>query len=216
MPKCSDCGFLAVWMRKEHALQEASEYFRYHGYPEHIPEDETVYQPKCFLRAYDLVEECETARGNRKGGLTEHAYALHIKNVIQERRSCPNFRLWEQGFSPKDHAARQYQEEQLAKQHKHENLTLLVAMIGVVASLVGIAVGAYFNHEAAQIEADATRESARQQIEAIDRQTTTQIQAQKELTQMQIEAQKALAPPAPAIIKPGTKTGPPVKAKPHP
>ncbi len=216
MPKCSDCGFLAVWMRKDHVLEEASEYFRAHGYPEHIPQDETVYQVKCFVRAHDLILECDTARENPKGGLTEHAYALHIRNVIQERRTCPSFRPWEQGFSPKEHADRHFQEEQLTKQHKHENLTLFVAMLGVAASVAGIGIGAYYNHEAAQIEADATRESARQQIEASDRQTTRLIEAQREATQMQIDAQKALVLPAPATAHLGTKLTPPVKAEPHP
>jgi len=216
MPKCSDCGFLAVWMRKDHVHEEASEYFRGHGRPEHVEEDETVYQPKCFNRAYDLIMEYDTARENPKGGLTKQAYALHIRNVIQEHRSCPTFRPWEQGFSPKEHADRQFQEDLLKRQRQHENLTLFVAMVGVATSVFGIGVGAYFNHEAAQIEAVATRDSARQQIEAIDRQTASQIQAQKELTQMQIDAQKALALPASAMTKPGAKTAPPVKTEPRP
>lgn len=110
----------------------------------------------------------------------------------------------------------QFHETLRNEQRKHENRTLFVAMGGVVASVLGIAVGVYFNHESAQIEAAATRDSVRQQIEATDRQTTRLIEAQKELTQIQIDAQKALAPPAPAMTKPGTKTGPPVKAEPHP
>jgi len=229
MPKCSDCGLLAVWLPSPNAeFREASLQFRESAYFSQADHQGVSYHARCFVRAQDLSQEVLRWK---KGGDPD---ALATLRTIDADRVCQSFTPWLQGFSPKEHAEMQFHETLRSEQRRHEerslqfhetlrneqrrheNLTLLVAMVGVGASLVGIAVGAYFNHEAAQIEADATRDSARQQIEATNRQTTRFIEAQREATQMQIDAQKALAPPVPATTHPNTKPAPPAKTEPRP
>lgn len=209
MPKCSDCGFLAVWLPTQGEFVEASETFRHSAYFPQGDHKGVPYQVRCFVRAQDLAQEVQR-RIKMEGD------ALAPLRTIDADRVCQSCTPWLQGFSPKEHQELRFQEEVRNQQRKHENLTLLVAMIGAGISAVSIIVGAFINLDAAKIEATATSDSARQQTEAIDRQTTIQIQAQQELTQMQIDAQKALTSPVPALIRPGAKAASPMKSEPHP
>jgi hypothetical protein len=48
--------------------------------------------PRCFVLAFNLAEECKQAGGD-KPALT----------VIQNERECDSFMTWQPGFSPKGH-----------------------------------------------------------------------------------------------------------------
>jgi hypothetical protein len=216
MPKCSECGLLAVWRVTPSQLEEASQHFRDGGKHENIEDDEGKYQPKCFVREWTLHAEAKETQSKSQDSTEAGRYAPHVKHVIQAERPCSQFTPWLQGFSPKEHVEMKSQADLRKQQRCHENRSLSVAVLAVAISAAGIIYGAKINHDAAEIEAAATRDSARQQIEAIDRQTTIQIQAQKELTQMQIDAQKAMAPPASATTQPDTNPAPPAKTQPRP
>jgi len=220
MPKCSECGFLVVWLPTDDEFVEATETFRNFGYFSSKDQKGCSYHAKCFVRAQDLARE-------EHQWLTEKD-PLNIANlkVIEADRDCQSFTPWLQGFNPKEHAERQFHEmlrnEQRQREERslqfhetlrneqrhHEKWSLGIALGAVIISAVGIIVGSFINlnavrmqtetaRESIQIETAATRDSTRQQMEATDRQTDRLVNAQIEAAQMQIDAQKALTPAAP-------------------
>jgi hypothetical protein len=100
MPKCKDCGFLAIWLRAHNRFQEATELTRDHGLPpEIIQNDEKVFHAKCFIRKYDLVAECKAANPIDQ----VWQFNKRILEVVDKERSCNGYKAWIQGFSPKEH-----------------------------------------------------------------------------------------------------------------
>ena len=100
--RCSECGFLALRRRDgSSALEEAHEQFRDNARVTHDRSgnhhDET---PICFVRAAALRKEC--------GG--ERADSDKVAVVIHCDRQCSAFVSWEQGFSPKEHVDKMYNE----------------------------------------------------------------------------------------------------------
>ncbi len=100
MPKCKDCGFLAIWLRAHNRFQEATELTRDHGLPpEIIQNDEKVFHAKCFIQKYDLVTECKAANPIDQ----VWQFDKRVLEVIDKERSCNGYIAWAQGFSPKEH-----------------------------------------------------------------------------------------------------------------
>jgi hypothetical protein len=97
MAKCAQCGFLAVWDLRNTQFQEASEWFRAHGVPEHVQENRAAYQAKCFVQADDLIKEVPQSPGRG----TEYTQA--ILSAIKRDRNCSVATPWKQGFHPKEH-----------------------------------------------------------------------------------------------------------------
>lgn len=95
MPKCKDCGFLAVWGVRDYGFSEASEAFRADGM--RATHDPTNYQAKCFVQKYDLLVEVESN--------PDHIFnrAQAVKDAIRKERKCSEYTGWRQGFHPKEH-----------------------------------------------------------------------------------------------------------------
>lgn len=196
MAKCKECGFLAIWRYVPRELSEAHEDFRETGKLEtDISEDGRQYYPKCFMRRAPL--QGEVLAIIQRGQVTSQA----VLNVINYERECNYVTQWIQGFSPKEHREMLDREELYRDRQKHDWRTLVVAILGALASAIGILVGANINLKAAQIQADAQ-----------DRSTKQQIEAQKQLLQMQIDSQKEASRQVPPInltvqIPPDNKQG---------
>lgn len=57
MPKCSECGLLAVWLPASSEFVEATETFRNSAYFLTADHKGASYHARCFVRAQDLAQE---------------------------------------------------------------------------------------------------------------------------------------------------------------
>jgi hypothetical protein len=114
MPRCADCGLLAVRHFESRRLDEVEEDSRKTWQFIQIGVQITTYKnvPICIARAWDLKKECGT-----DGDSVGSDIAL---KVINKDRKCGSFEKWHQGFSPKEHkemqqveALRKWQEDRL-------------------------------------------------------------------------------------------------------
>jgi hypothetical protein len=100
MVRCADCGFVGVRDQETKTLLELDQDARAKGkLPGHLLgsallEGKVVMigQPRCFMVAFDLLDECKNIGG-------ENAALA----VIQVERQCPSFTQWHPGYSPKEH-----------------------------------------------------------------------------------------------------------------
>lgn len=99
MAKCSECGFLAVWLTREYEFREASRFFRQQGGPENTIANYMAYTPQCFVRQWDLASEASSNPLH----VLQDGYRNIVKGVITKDRICSSHTSWMQGFHPKEH-----------------------------------------------------------------------------------------------------------------
>jgi len=131
MVKCSECGFLSVWLVREQQFVEATEYFRTNGHPENMLLNPRAYQAKCFVQEIPINTEIKVDRDHPT------LYKDAVSGVINKDRICNRKTDWFQGRSPKEH-----QEMLDRKSERRWRIAegLIFAITGaVVGSLVALA-----------------------------------------------------------------------------
>jgi hypothetical protein len=96
MPKCSDCGFLAVRdNHQSYQLVEVIQEWREQG---GFPSDRYPIGPVCFVRAADLLAEIRKSAES-----SPEPRSQQVLHVINKQRECLKSEPWNQGFSPREH-----------------------------------------------------------------------------------------------------------------
>jgi hypothetical protein len=102
----------------------------------------------CFKHAADLRAEIDAVGKDPVNGPSNQ---WRIE-VIQKLRECDRFFSWQRGFSPKEHAEmlreqeyREWQERQAEAQRRSANLSLGVAIVGIVVAVGGTIIAALIN-----------------------------------------------------------------------
>lgn len=151
-----------MWDSINLSLFEAPEHYRREGELLNHQNSMSTCAPKCFIRKADLEKDVLT------DGELRHLFNLKngIKHVIQQERSCDGYTPWLQGFHPKEHKEMLMNKEMLEAQRRHANISLMVATLAAVATVIGTVVGAYINSTAAHLGAEATITAAKMQIES--------------------------------------------------
>ena len=162
MVKCSECGFLATWLRKKSTFREASQYFRETGQPEDTPADYAEYLPQCFVRQCDLASEVAANPLLATGS----SYSNIVSGVIKKERDCLSITPWSQGFSPKEHQEVLFNKQIVETQRKHANRSLFIACLSTFLAVAGTVSVAYITSKSALIGAEATIKASQMQIEA--------------------------------------------------
>jgi hypothetical protein len=120
MPRCSNCGFLAVRDINTRQLEEVDGTFREWGRPPlKRVAGRNQYKgqydiPICFVRAHNLYNEVI------ESGVKPELYYTIVKTVIDEDRQCDSFIEWHQGFTPKEHQEMLDRKEMLKWQAERE------------------------------------------------------------------------------------------------
>jgi hypothetical protein len=122
MPRCGDCGFLALRDAQTRELVETEAGMRKSWHlpvlPDMVPKYENA--PLCFAMAADLKAESEGPGGT-----------FPIDGILLIERNCGKFTPWVQGFTPREHREmiesqeskerdRQWQAEQKALEHQFQ------------------------------------------------------------------------------------------------
>lgn len=162
MVKCSECGYLATWLRKKYTFREASKYFRETGKPEDIPADYAEYLPQCFVRQFDLANEVAADPLLATGS----SYSNIVSSVITKERPCLGITPWSQGFHPKEHQEMLFNKQIVETQRKHANRSLIIACLSTFLAVAGTVYVAYITNESALVGAEATIKASQMQIEA--------------------------------------------------
>jgi len=139
MVKCADCGYLSVRNKRDNHLSEAINDFREkgavaQGYDEigHNPHQLHEIAPICFVRSYNLINECKPEISPQK-----------VSQVLNNDRPCKEFMKWQQGFTPKEHREMidrqkllEYQSQQ-RKEDKHWRIIELIVLGGIATLVAG-------------------------------------------------------------------------------
>jgi hypothetical protein len=113
MVKCADCGFLAARLKNERVLVDAEESMRQKW---DLPKGKNdkgqgieVYEhdPICFVRVPNFR--------------VESGVKLQATEAVTRERECDRFVLWQQGFTPKEHAEMIQEEARLRWQARRED-----------------------------------------------------------------------------------------------
>jgi hypothetical protein len=146
MVKCADCGLLAAENRGSHELIEVDSRVR-------LPGNDAI-GAIDIRNSYELMPVCCAHAADLQAELAGNGSAKAIQECIQRDRQCKPMRQLVKGRTPQWHLEMLNQENMLAFQaeqralDRQENqanrrLTLLVAIIGFVSTILAAALG-YF------------------------------------------------------------------------
>lgn len=138
MPKCSECGYLAL--RSGAGFLEVDDAIRNNGL------STSAQMPRCLMMKEEFAKEA-AGLPREHGNLV----ASQAKEVIQRERVCDRFRKWSLGFTPKEHAEMDFASQILANQQVFQDaqarladerhgqsmkIALLGTFLGAFATLV--------------------------------------------------------------------------------
>ena len=153
-PTCKACAFVGYRNSDSRQIMEVEE-----GYRSMLPSITTLSPaPICFLDIVDLSLE-----------LPEGAWysGQNIQPILlKERPGCKDaFLPYRPGYSPRERAEMIDREMMRHDQVIQTRWNLGIALTGVLVAVIGIGISAYFNMQAAQVQAAAQIRSAELQIE---------------------------------------------------
>ena len=146
MTKCAECGYLAVRIRTDQSLGEASKDFRDRGaVPNRV--DEKGYnqnaihevRPLCFV----IQPYLQDAIGKIDKNKNENE---QIKAIMQAENNCTESTRWQQGFTPKEHrvidTVLKWQSNESKENRKWRFREFLIAVVALVVVVVASVIGA--------------------------------------------------------------------------
>ena len=133
--KCNSCGFLSKRLFLEPATPECTEASLYDRSFGTLYNKTTV--PWCFRGIVNLREEVEDLASE-----TEKQYNVCVVEIINTDRQCPQWYLWKEFLSPKEHFEdyRIRQLEELNRQARKQTnmVTIFLGLLTLIFTIVQI------------------------------------------------------------------------------